>query len=169
MTGKPTYFLELRNIAPMRSRSYESAQLIIVHENDSEVSLLIRQPYLEGMFPQEYSIILHTLRTLSLEGGIHAYFDAQIVSETTLAGQVYPVNHYFSRRFHKYTETGFDHLPDIILNQPQDEGEKSLYISEGCMLPTHSELNLARKAQFELFTVTNFSFMDIATYMGINI
>jgi len=37
-----------------------------VKGNDHEAELIIRQPYLEGMFPQEYFVILGALKALKV-------------------------------------------------------------------------------------------------------
>jgi hypothetical protein len=39
-----------------------------------------------------------------------------------------------------------------------------LIITDGNLLPSKTELNFSKKAGFDLFTLTNFSFMDIALY-----
>jgi hypothetical protein len=41
-----------------------------------------------------------------------------------------------------------------------------MIIYEGAMLPTETELNLARRCQFDIFTVTNFSVVELANYYG---
>lgn len=35
------------------------------------------------------------------------------------------------------------------------------------MLPSKTELNLAKKAKFDLYTITNFSFMELALHLGL--
>ena len=45
---------------------------------------------------------------------------------------------------------------------------KSLYVAEGPMLPTATELNFANKCKFDLYTLTNLSFADLATHLGMN-
>lgn len=37
-------------------------------------------------------------------------------------------------------------------------------ITDGNLIPSKTELNFAKKAGFDIFTLTNFSFMDIALY-----
>lgn len=37
------------------------------------------------------------------------------------------------------------------------------------MLPSKSELNLAKKCNFDLYTITNLSFWDIAFHMRLNL
>lgn len=41
---------------------------------------------------------------------------------------------------------------------------KILYGAEGLMLPAKAELNMAAKSKFDLFTITNLSFWDLALY-----
>jgi hypothetical protein len=72
------------------------------------VSLAIRQPYLEGMLPYEYAVILKALKQLG-SPNINVYFEASSVSDTTLNGHVHRISHYFNKRFYKYTETGRDY------------------------------------------------------------
>ena len=43
---------------------------------------------------------------------------------------------------------------------------KSLIIFEGPMMPTKTEVRLCEKCGFDMYAVTNFSFMDIALYLG---
>ena len=40
-----------------------------------------------------------------------------------------------------------------------------MFVSEGNLLPSKTELILAKKGQFDLYTITNMSFMDIAEYL----
>lgn len=42
----------------------EDAQIIIVTNSEGHTWLAIRQPYLEGMLPYEYSVILKALKAL---------------------------------------------------------------------------------------------------------
>jgi hypothetical protein len=44
---------------------------------------------------------------------------------------------------------------------------KTLFAAEGCMLPSKSELNMAKKGKIDLYTITNMSFMDLALFMKI--
>jgi hypothetical protein len=48
-----------------------------------------------------------------------------------------------------------------------DSFTKSLFVSEGLLLPSKTELAMAAKCKFDLFTITNFSFMDIALHLGL--
>ena len=36
------------------------------------------------------------------------------------------------------------------------------------MLPTKSELKMAEKGKFDLYTITNLSFIDIALHLGVH-
>lgn len=36
------------------------------------------------------------------------------------------------------------------------------------MLPSYSELKLAEKGKFDIYTITNLSFMDIALHLGMH-
>lgn len=47
------------------------------------------------------------------------------------------------------------------------DNSKTLFVAEGCMLPSKSELAMARKGKFDLYTITNMSFMDLALHMKI--
>jgi DNA-binding CsgD family transcriptional regulator len=42
-----------------------------------------------------------------------------------------------------------------------------LYISEGNLLPSKTEMSLAHKAHFDLYTLTNLSVLEIAEYLDI--
>lgn len=74
--------------------------------------LVVRQPYLEGMLPYEYSVILKTLKRLQVQN-INVYFDAQPVHDSSLAGKVHQIKNFFNKRFYKYTETGLDYHAEI--------------------------------------------------------
>jgi hypothetical protein len=114
------YFINLKDIAPLRTRSCkfivfinqtlidDDGQLIVIINASGEVSLAIRQPYLEGMLPYEYAVILKALKQLG-SPNINVYFEASSVSDTTLNGHVHRISHYFNKRFYKYTETGRDY------------------------------------------------------------
>lgn len=83
------------------------------------------------------------------------------------------MKHYYNKRFYKYTEEAGNHLPELpsyVHNlDPQTlASTKTLYGSEGCMLPSNSELKLAEKGKFDIYTITNLSFMDIALHLGIH-
>jgi hypothetical protein len=101
------------------------------------------------------------------------YLEATSVSNKSLNGHVHHVKHYYNKRFYKYTEESGNHLPEIpsyVQNiDPNTLAHtKTLYGSEGCMLPSVSELKLAEKGKFDIYTVTNLSFMDIALHLGIH-
>jgi hypothetical protein len=86
--------------------------MIVVHEVNDDITLLVRQPYLEGMFPHEYSVILHSLPRGT---PVSFYLEAQpVVSDSQLINTTHITNHYFSRRFHKYTQIGYEDAPDYI-------------------------------------------------------
>ncbi len=126
----------------------------------------IRQPYLEGMLPYEYSIILKALKTLGVET-ITVYLEASSVHDTTLNGHVHYISNYFNKRFYKQTETGRDYEPELIAETAGSVNGKTLLGSEGNMLPSKTELNFAKKAKFDLYTITNLSFLDIAESHGL--
>lgn len=42
-------------------------------------------------------------------------------------------------------------------------------IFEGTMLPSKAELSFAKKAKFDLYTVTNFSFADLAQHLNVKV
>ena len=48
-----------------------------------------------------------------------------------------------------------------------DESYKTLIGYEGAMLPSTTELNLAKRGCFDLYTITNISFMDLAISMNL--
>ena len=104
---------------------------------------------------------------------VNVYFESGAVSDESLVGGVYRVKHFYNKRFYKYTEEKFECQEDIesLLSQPVDKagGEKTLFASEGCMLPSKSELNLARKGGLDLFTITNLSLVDIAHHLKIKL
>ena len=80
---------------------------------------------------------------------------------------MHEINHYFNRRFYKYTEIDCADYPEMRLNHDKRVG-KSLYVAEGPMLPTATELNFAKKCKFDLYTLTNLSFADLATHLGVD-
>ena len=135
----------------------------------SEVHLVIRQPYLEGMLPYEYAIILKALKQLAARN-ISLFFEASAVSNGSLNGHVHRISNYYNKRFYKYTETGRDYHAEIPL--PSDEETKdgkTLFISEGNLLPSKTELNLAAKSKFDLYTITNLSVADLAAYLSMHV
>jgi hypothetical protein len=121
------------------------------------------------MLPYEYAVLLKALKKLSVTN-INVYFEASSVSDESLNGHVHHVSQYFNKRFYKYTETGRDYhaeVGDQIVSHHEEESKssKSLFISEGNLLPSKTELGLAKKGQFDLYTITNLSLMDIAHYL----
>ena len=90
----------------------EDAQIIIVVNSKGEHWLAIRQPYLEGMLPYEYAVILKALKQLQVNN-INVYFEASSVSDKSLNGHVHRVSQYFNKRFFKYTETGRDYHAEV--------------------------------------------------------
>ena len=135
----------------------------------SETHLVIRQPYLEGMLPYEYAIILKALKQLAARN-ISLFFEASAVSNESLNGHVHRISNYYNKRFYKYTETGRDYHAEIPL--PSDEETKdgkTLFISEGNLLPSKTELNLAAKSKFDLYTITNLSVADLAAYLSMHV
>jgi hypothetical protein len=77
------------------------------------------------------------------------------------------VSQFFNKRFYKYTETGRDYHKEngsqFTLEEHKDG--KLLFVSEGNLLPSKTELQLARKCKFDLFTITNLSVVEIAEYL----
>ena len=110
-------------------------------------------------------VILKALIQLDIRD-IKVFFESYWVNDPELAGSFVKVGPYFNRRFYKYTETSLDGLKDVTLPSHQAE-DKSLIIFEGPTFPTKTELNLATICYFDLFTLTNFSFMDLALYLGL--
>jgi hypothetical protein len=45
----------------------------------------------------------------------------------------------------------------------------SLFASEGSMFPSKTEMNLAKICKFDLFSITNFAFADIAQHLGMEV
>jgi hypothetical protein len=122
------------------------------------------------MFPYEYSVLLKAFKLLEVPH-INVYLEAGAVADQTLAGSVQRVKFYYNKRFYKYTEENLDCQHDIdsqlIVNPDDITTTKTLFASEGCMLPSKSELKFANKGKFDLFTITNLSFMDLALYLKI--
>ena len=117
------------------------------------------------MLPNEYSLILKALKLLEVKN-ISVFFEAQAVSDQSLNGQIHRVKYYHNKRFFKFTESGLDfdlEIPDQLNVSEEDlKTSKTLFISEGAMLPSKTEVKLAEKSNFDLFTITNFSFSDLA-------
>ena len=146
----------------------EDGQIIIVMNKEGACWLAIRQPYLEGMLPYEYAVLLKALKKLNVNH-INIYFEASSVGDSSLNGQVYHVSQFYNKRFYKYTETGRDYHAENVLQISHEEHKdsKTLYVSEGNMLPSKTELQLASKCKFDLYTITNLSVMEIAEYLTI--
>lgn len=94
-TENPVYFINLRDIAPLRTRSCnyiltnsfiidEEAQIILLNFK-GEQWLVIRQPHIEGMLPYEYSLILKSLKKLEVSN-INIYFEASALGDSSLNG-----------------------------------------------------------------------------------
>lgn len=117
------------------------------------------------MFPYEYTMLLKTFKELEIPY-VNVYLEASSVSDTTLNNSIHRVKYYYNKRFYKYTEEGFHCVHDLEsqLNVSPDtvEGTKTLFGSEGSMLPSKTELIYAQKGSFDLYTITNVSFMDLA-------
>jgi len=133
----------------------------------AETHLVIRQPYLEGMLPYEYSVILKALKQLSPKN-ISIFFEASTVSNSSLNGHVHRISHYYNKRFYKYTETGRDYHSEVPLPSELKEA-KTLFVAEGGLLPSKTEIAMATKSKFDLFTITNLSVADLASYLSIPI
>ncbi len=135
-----TYVISLKSCGDLRSRSYEEGQ-IFVKSTDLTTELIIRQPYLEGMFPQEYFVILSALIELKVDD-LRIFFAATSVNGTHVTAT--PVSHYFNRRFYKFTNPVEDQQVHYRTNGNGQQGA-SLIIYEGPMIPTNTELKLAQK------------------------
>ena len=146
----------------------EDGQIIIVMNKEGACWLAIRQPYLEGMLPYEYAVLLKALKNLNVNH-INIYFEASSVGDSSLNGQVYHVSQFYNKRFYKYTETGRDYHAEnnSQISHEEHKDSKTLYVSEGNMLPSKTELQLASKCKFDLYTITNLSVMEIAEYLTI--
>lgn len=135
----------------------------------AETHLVIRQPYLEGMLPYEYAVILKALKQLNAKN-ISVFFEASAVSSGALNGHVHRISHYYNKRFYKYTETGRDYHAEMPLPTDEETKEaKTLFISEGNLLPSKTELALAAKSKFDLYTITNLSVADLAVYLSMHV
>ena len=55
----------------------------------------------------------------------------------------------------------------MVASEEDLHNTKTIFASEGCMLPTKTELRYAEKSKLDLYTITNFSFMDLAQYLSI--
>ena len=86
--------------------------MIISLNKKGEYNIAIRQPYIEGMLPLEYSVILKALKQLKVEN-INIYFEASSVSDSNLNGHVHRVSNYYNKRFFKFTETGRDYHAEV--------------------------------------------------------
>lgn len=119
------------------------------------------------MLPYEYSVILKAFEKLSIPT-INIYLEASAVTDSTLNGKINKVSHYFNKRFYKYTEPD-NKCPQDLESQmlSNEDGNITLYCAEGCMLPSKTELKMTAKGKFDLYTITNMSFMDIALTRGI--
>lgn len=118
------------------------------------------------MLPYEYSVILKALKTLHV-ADINVYFEASAVSNRGLNGHVHQISRFFNKRFFKYSETGREYHAESTKSLVADG--KSLFISEGNLLPSKTELQMAEKCKFDLYTITNLSFSEIAEYLSMRI
>lgn len=122
------------------------------------------------MLPYEYSVLLKTFKKLGIPQ-INVYLEASAIAEPSLNGKVHKVKHYFNKRFYKRTEEcTYENDEDIESLFVAKEGEsqsKTLFGFEGCMLPSKTEIRFAKKGKFDLYTITNLSFMDLALAMKI--
>jgi len=112
---------------------------------NGEQWLMVKQPYLEGMLPYEYSSILKALLYLNVRS-ITAVFESSAVSDQGLNGSVHHIQPYgyFNKRFYKLTEQGvYDSRPEIATSFEGSDGERTLIIFEGTMLPSKAELSFA--------------------------
>jgi hypothetical protein len=108
---------------------------------------------------------LKALKKLGVNN-ISVYVEASSVSNDDLNGHVHHISQYFNKRFYKYSEIGRDyHSENAEQIKSHTEGGKSLFISEGNLLPSKTELSLAKKGQFDLYTITNLSLLEIAEYL----
>ena len=85
---------------------------MVATNSQGEHWIAIRQPYLEGMLPFEYSVILKALKKLNVTN-INVYFEASSVSDQSLNGHVHHISQYFNKRFYKHTETGRDYHAEV--------------------------------------------------------
>ena len=108
------------------------------------------------MLPYEYQALLETLVKLQVTN-VNVYFEASSIIPTD-EEKVHKVSSYFNKRFYKLTPKP----TSVELTYTAVEGKK-LFVSEGgSTLPSKPELKYAENAKFDLYTVTNFSFMDLA-------
>ena len=118
------------------------------------------------MLPYEYAVLLKALKKLNVTK-INIYVEASSVADTSLNGHVHHVSQFFNKRFYKYTEAGREYHAENrgqITAEEHKDG-KYLFVSEGNMLPSKTELQLAKKGKFDLYTITNLSVMEIAEYL----
>ena len=115
------------------------------------------------MLPYEYSIILKALKTLGASN-INIYVEASSIQDGALNGHVHQVSHFYNKRFYKHTETGRDYYPELKGSAVAGRG---LFVSEGNMLPSKTELNFAKKCNLDLYTLTNLSVLDIAENLSL--
>lgn len=79
---------------------------------NGELWLIVKQPYLEGMFPFEYTILLKAIKELRIPY-VNCYLEASGISDPSLNNNVHRVKYYYNKRFYKYTEEGFTCVHDI--------------------------------------------------------
>ena len=119
------------------------------------------------MLSYEYETMIKVIKNLQVQD-VKVYFAASpIVEGSTLTGKVHRVGQFFNKRFFKLSPEGLkDHSE--LEHTESEEGLKSLFITEGgSTVPSKTELKLAEKAAFDLYTITNFSFMDLALHHGL--
>ena len=88
---------------------------------NGEQWLIVKQPYLEGMFSYEYAVILRAMKQLEIPQ-VNVYLEATSVTDSSLNNNIHRIKHYYNKRFYKYTEEDFHDDNDIEshLNVPQD-------------------------------------------------
>lgn len=55
----------------------------------------------------------------------------------------------------------------MIPSEDDLKNTKTLFASEGSMLPSKTEISLAKKAKFDLYTITSLSFMELSAFLGL--
>ncbi len=131
------FFINLNEIAVLRTRAFNEAQLCIMSHSNGEHWIVFKQPYGEGMLPEEYSVVLNAFIDLGITN-IFAFIEA--VGQKQELGQLYRVGTYHNKHFYKMqlAESQVSNLElNLTNNFPSDA--VSVFGFEGCMLPTKIE------------------------------
>jgi len=135
----------------------EESQIVLATHKTGEHRILLKQPYLEGMLPQEYFVLMKAFEELEVKQ-LNTFMEVTS-PEGVSKGNVEPITHYFNKRFYKFSQ--IDDIREDELPSQMEPSGRTLIAYEGIMLPTQSEVRFMQKCKFDFYTITNMAFMDL--------